>query len=347
MRGLERIAENKAINAWARRFRRHPGQRNRTHEADAELVELPGDPDHLLAVTIDTVSEEIATGLYQNPYTMGWVAVMAAASDLAAVGARPLGLLVSVSLEPDRDEAFTGEIARGMEEACRSLGLFILGGDTNTSPAPSLSACAFGWVPRERMVTRTGCGEGDALFLSGPAGIGNALGLVRLMGLPEDYFPENHYRPVAQLAWGELIRDYATCCMDTSDGVLATLDQLMRLNERGFVLERPWTEVLDPKATALCERTDTPPWLMGAGPHGEFVLAFCVREQDVEDFLAACKERAMNPIRLGSVSSTMAIAYRPDAKPSTTIDMVQIRNMTGRLCENPEMLDAALARGLL
>jgi thiamine monophosphate kinase len=130
--------------------------------------------------------------------------------------------------------------------------------------------------------------------------------------------------------------------MDTSDGLLATLDQLMRLNEKGFVLDRPWDEVLDPDVAALCDRTHTPPWLMAAGPHGEFALAFTVPGQDVKAFLAECRERALKPIPLGSVSNTMALEHRPDGERSTMIDMIQIRNLSANLSDNMEILQGGL-----
>ena len=188
MNRMGEILENVIIDSWIRHFRPTPGQINKPHEADAELVDIPGDSEHYLAITIDTVAEEITTGLYQDPYTMGWVTVSACLSDLAAVGAEPLGLVVSVSVEPGRDEAFTSSIAQGMEDACRNLGVFILGGDTNTTPTISLTACALGLVSRERGMTRRGCQPGEDVFITGGVGAGNALGIVRLTDIPDDYF---------------------------------------------------------------------------------------------------------------------------------------------------------------
>jgi thiamine monophosphate kinase len=127
MNALNEIIENRAINSWVRCFTRDAHQLNRPHESDAEIIPIPGDPTRCLAVTIDTVAEEITTGLYRDPHTMGWVTIMASLSDLAAVGATPLGLVISVCVEPGRSAEFTRGIAQGMEDACRALGVFILG----------------------------------------------------------------------------------------------------------------------------------------------------------------------------------------------------------------------------
>jgi len=126
---MDEILENAAIDAWAGAFRRAPSRANAPHESDAELLEIESLPDRYLAITIDTVAEEIATGLYRDPFTMGWVTVMASLSDLAAVGADPVGVVVSVSAPPGRDAGFVDGARRGMEEACCSVGTFVLGGD--------------------------------------------------------------------------------------------------------------------------------------------------------------------------------------------------------------------------
>lgn len=67
--------------------------------------------------------------------------------------------------------------------------------------------------------------------------------------------------------------------MDSSDGVFSTLDQLMRLNDYGFVIDWHWESILAPEVFSLCEQTGTPPWMMLAGLHGEFALIAIVHPQ--------------------------------------------------------------------
>ncbi len=327
MSRMDDILENVAIDVWAKGFARAPNQANAPHEADAELIELAGAPDQYLAITIDTVAEEIAAGLYRDPFTMGWVTVMASLSDLAAVGADPVGVVVSVSVPPESDAAFVGGVRRGMEEACRSLGVFILGGDSNAMPAVSLTGCAIGVVPRSAVRTRLGIRPGDAVFLTGPAGDGNALGLVRLAGLPNELFPEASYRPSARLSEGRELRGVATASMDTSDGVLTSLDQLARLNGHGFVVDCGWSALLSRDALGLCERTGTPPWMMLAGPHGEFELVFTVPASSVESFLNDAPGRGLNPLRLGTVRENEGITLVLPSGRGVDIDMAPARNL--------------------
>jgi thiamine-monophosphate kinase len=327
MKPMNEIIENAMISSWVRHFLRHPSQVNQLHESDAELLEIPTDPQNYLAVTIDTVADEVANGLYQDPYTIGWVTVMACTSDLAAVGAYPLGMVLSVCVESKRDKAFTDAIARGIADACQRLGIFILGGDINLTPSLSLTGCAFGTVPRKSVMTRCGCQEGEYLFISGEAGIGNALGLVRLKNLPGELFPETLYRPTAHIHHGQIIAPFASCCMDTSDGVLTTLDQLIRLNNKGFIIAGDWDQILSPLVWQLCKKTKTPPWAMLAGPHGEFRLIFTVPTNNVDSLLARFQTTKNKPILLGRVQEKPVITIKSPAGDMKDIDMAPLRNL--------------------
>ncbi len=351
MTELDLIVENAFIDAWAIHFGRSPSQRNAVHEADAEIVEIPGDSDNCLAITIDTISEEIVHGLYQDPYTMGWVAVMASVSDLAAVAAKAIGLVISVSIETSRDHEFTGRLAEGMNDACQASGIFILGGDTNIAPVISLTTCAAGLVPKDQLLTRVGCKPGDAVFASGGLGAGSALGLLKLAELPEELFPESLYRPPARLDWGILLRTYASCCMDTSDGFLGTLDQLMRINKLGFLIDCDWERILASEVVAFCDRSETPYWLMSAGLHGEFELIYTVPSARTAGFLRAAEAHGFQPIRLGTVQYSPMVTLSLNCGRRVEVDGAALRNLMDTVGGNleryvPEMRSLGRSWGL-
>jgi thiamine-monophosphate kinase len=327
MKNLDKISENKAINHWVRHFSRSPDQINEPHKSDAELIRINGNNTHFLAVTIDSVSEEIHEGLYRDPFTMGWVAVMANFSDLAAVGADPIGIVMSISLEPERNNKFREGIAKGIDAACRELGVFVLGGDTNSARKISLTGCAFGLVPNEKKISRTGLDAGDAVFLSGGAGKGNVLGLVRMADLPEDYYSEKQYRPKARIKEARMIRNYASSCMDTSDGLLITLDQLFRVNNKGFILEADWETILSPEVYQFCETAKIPSWFMAAGIHGEFELVFTIPSSRFDSFLMEAESMEFNPICLGHVQNKPSIEFLLPRKKKVKIDMSPLRNL--------------------
>ena len=169
---LDDVLENKRINDWLTGLAPHPKRQNLPHGADAEIVDIDN-PYNFLAISTDTIGEEIEAGLYSDPYAIGWVTVMANFSDLAAVGATPLGFLLSVSWPKHASISYIAGVRDGISDACRECQTYVIGGDTNSSRELSLTGCAVGLVPKERLVTRTGMQPGDIIYLTHPAGAGN------------------------------------------------------------------------------------------------------------------------------------------------------------------------------
>jgi thiamine-monophosphate kinase len=182
-------------------------------------------------------------------------------------------------------------------------------------------------VPEDRVLKRFGCAAGDSLYVSGPVGAGNALGLIRLAGLPDKLFPEELYRPASRLAQGRLLRECASCCMDSSDGLLATLDQLMRINDTGLSIECPWEELVAPPALRLCQSTGTPAWSMAAGPHGEFELVAAVPPAKEAAFRSAVQVQGMSFTRIGTVKKEAGLLFRLRSGEQVPVDAAPFRNL--------------------
>lgn len=335
MRLMDEILEHARIGRIAQHFPRSPAQRNGLHEADAELIDPGPLSSHLLALKVDAVVEEVQAGLYDDPFLIGWMTATSCLSDLAAVGAEPLGLLLSLSLPTGAEPRLGDEIARGVAAACAQAGTFVLGGDLSEGPLSTCGAAA-GLVPRGEVLTRLGARPGDPLYLSGPAGLGNAFALARLSGAAAP-----RYRPSARLAEGRVIRRLARCCMDTSDGVLATVDTLARLNRCGAVLDVGPAEVLHPAARAAATGAGLPPWLLVAGPHGEFELCFAVAPEREEELLREAAALRWRPVRAGLLTSGQGVLLR-GAGPERSLDTARLRNLAGQAGAEPRAYLLAL-----
>jgi thiamine-monophosphate kinase len=280
--GLAALAEVRRIDALTAGFPRHPDQWNGPHEADAELVRLTAlGPDTYLAATIDGIADEWASGFYKDAYTAGWVLVMANLSDLAAVGAAPLGLLTALTFPPGAETS--ARLAEGIRDALVAAGVASLGGDLNEGPEPVMTACALGLVAGAP-VGRLGIRPGDGLWVTGPVGAGNALAIVQLLGLPPALAPEDRYRPRARLLEGQALRGVARAMMDTSDGPMSTLDHLARLNGVGLRVDFDPDALCEPAALAAFRAAGLPAWPLLLGEHGEYELMVAVppeREREV------------------------------------------------------------------
>jgi thiamine-monophosphate kinase len=336
------IIENALIERLAAGLPRSPQQLNGLRESDAELIQLPG-TNVVLALTTDGVVEEIEVGLYDDPYLIGWMTVMVNASDLAAVGAEPLGVLLNQTLAPDLDDEFVARLQAGVRDACTACSLAVLGGDTNFSDRLQMTATAIGTVTVGRPLTRRGCRPGERLFASGPLGLGSAYALLKLSGDPRAAGASVEYQPAARLSEGRLLRRFASSCMDTSDGVIPTLDELMGLNGVGFTLESPVEELLHPGAAAASTATGTPPWMMLAGPHGEFELLFTVPAERCDAFVEAAAAIGWWPLEIGAVTSRAGLQIATEAGPAP-LDTARVRNLFLEVDGDVEAYVAGLTR---
>ena len=307
---LNEIGENALLARWWDVLRRNPAQRNGVQEADAELIPLSG---ATLAMTIDTVAEECALGLYPDAETAGWVEATASLSDLGAVGAEPIGVLVSVTLASDSAQA---GIARGLDAACRAAGTYVLGGDTNFGDRLAITTAAIGTVAKPLM--RTGCRPGELVFVTGRMGAGACCAARALFGV-SDCPP---FRPTARIPEGRALAGVASACIDTSDGLVAALDQLARLNGVGFEIAAGAGDFIDPSAAAVCRRLGVPELLALAQPHGEFELVFTVPEDRVHEI--------RNGIPIGRTIAAPEVRIKGRA-----IDTAAIRNAVWEAAGNP------------
>lgn len=136
------------------------------------------------------------------------------------------------------------------------------------------------------------------VLASGPLGRGSAYAFARLLG---DDTTAPAFQPRPRMAEGQLVRRYASCCMDTSHGLITTLDELSRLNGVGFALSGVET-LLHPAALPAAQAAGLPAWFMLPGPHGEFELVFTIPQAQMEAFRADAHQLGWQPTALGAVS---------------------------------------------
>ena len=319
---LDAIAEVRAIDALVRAFPRRADQRNGPHEADAELVPLG--PDRWLAATVDGLAGELAVGFYQDWYTAGWTLVQACLSDLAAVGAAPLGVLLAITRGPDG--VVPDRLTQGIGDALRAQGVAALGGDLNDGAAPHLDATAIGLVEGAPPLMRLGIRPGDALYATGRLGAGNALAIARLTGASPDLWPEDRYRPRARLAEGQAARGVARAAIDTSDGPMSVIDHLARLNGVGFRLDFDLARLLVPGAAEAFRAAGLPVWALFAGEHGEYELIAAVAPEREAALRASWPEA----VRLGEATEARGLALAlPDGR-TVAYDGSFVRNLLDR-----------------
>ncbi len=197
---------------------------------DAAVLEVPGGGP--LVVSVDSVVAGVHVDLALcSPADVGWKALMGALSDLAAMGARPLGALVALCVPGAGGD---GELAlgvmEGVAEASGASGCPVVGGDVSAAGVLVVAVTVMGTADGGEPVGRAGARDGDAVLVTGPCG-GSAAGLRKGGG-------EAYRRPVARLREGAAARVAGAHAMiDVSDGLALDLHRLADESGVGFVLE--------------------------------------------------------------------------------------------------------------
>ncbi len=272
---------------------------------DAAVLDLPGAGP--LVASVDSVVEGVHVDLsICSPGDVGWKALMGALSDLAAVGAAPIGALVALCVPGGAGE---GELAlgvmAGVAEASAACACPVVGGDVSESGQLAVAVTVLGTIePGGRApVSRAGARPGDVVLVTGPCG-GSAAGLreLRTGGPTEAARAAAYRRPEARLREGALARTGGAHAMiDVSDGLALDLHRLADASDVGFRLEQV------PVAPGATEDE-----ALGGGEDYELVVAIGPSDAD------ALMERFA------------AEGLRPPVVAGTVVDDVSVRTLRGR-----------------
>ena len=174
-----------------------------------------------LVLTHDNIAEGVHFLPSDPAASVGWKLVTVNLSDLAAKGATPAAALLSLALSGD--DAWDLSFIDGVEAACESYGLALVGGDTIALPpgAPRVFGLTAIGRAGDRVPLRSGGRDGDALWIVGTLGDSAAgLELLREDDASTGPLVDVYRRPVPLLVPGQVLAQHAHAMMDVSDGLL-------------------------------------------------------------------------------------------------------------------------------
>ena len=215
------------------------------HSADGDAVLIgPGDDAAMLRcprgerllVTTDTLNEGVHFPAGTSAHAVGYRALAVSLSDLAAMAARPLWVVVTLSV-PAADEDWLGGFADGLYVLADEHGVQVVGGDFVRGPL-SITATAHGAARPDAVLRRGGAGAGDGIWVSGflgDAAAGLEVLKQRLAGTAsslgetvQEELVRRFCYPEPRIELGRRLAGIATACMDLSDGLLTDLPRLLR-----------------------------------------------------------------------------------------------------------------------
>jgi thiamine-monophosphate kinase len=257
-----------------------------------------------LVLTHDVLAEGVHFLPDDPPGDVAWKLVAVNLSDLAAKGARPLGVLLGFALG---EEAWDRAFVAGLGAALAAFDVALLGGDTVEAPRVlGLTAIgeAAGPVP-----SRGGAQAGDDLWVSGTIGDAGA-GLQCLKGeRPLDPFlVERYRRPSPRLEAGQALAPLVSAMMDVSDGLLIDAARMARASGVAFDLE-----LADLPLSAPGE--DLPARLAAATAGDDYELLFTARPERAGDIAALAERLALPLTRIGGARTGTGLRLRHAGAP--------------------------------
>ncbi len=275
-----------------------PLRKSKSGEVDAELILLDG-REYLFSID-DFSSEDRFSE--NDPFGLGWNIACGAISDIIAAAGKPLVYAHSMVVPKAWDEEFIRQFSLGISAVLKAYSVSFIGGDLGVSDNWRYTASVIG-APLGRIVNRKGCKAGDVIYLTGEVGAGNLAAmqslfagnanLTELLKGDQIRFPTHEKLP-------ELISKYATCAIDTSDGVFAALQNISKLNEVGFKLtELPYLS----KAVQAAALLLLPTILLFLGECGEYEILFTVSPTNQATLQAELKALGIEACELGKITA--------------------------------------------
>lgn len=214
-------------------------QDNSSLNRTSQIIKNVGDDAAVLSLGVEqqlvTSIDTLVSGVHfpedTKPADIGHKALAVNLSDLAAMGAKPEWFTLALTL-PEINHKWLQEFSRGLKTLADEAGIALVGGDTTSGPL-TISIQVMGSVENGKALYRNGANQGDKIYVTGTLGDG-AAGLASLkakLDLKSDHLffcQKRLNRPTPRFNESYLLKDYASACIDISDGLLQDLSHILK-----------------------------------------------------------------------------------------------------------------------
>jgi len=202
-------------------------------------------PNEEIAITSDMLVSGRHFFADANPEWLGHKALAVNLSDLAAMGAKPLGFTLAIAL-PEVNSKWLELFSKGLFAIAKTFSCPLIGGDTTAGPL-NICITAFGSIPKGKSIRRSGATIGDDNWVSGSVGDARlTLAALRheidIEKTDLELIQSRMHQPTPRVQLGIALRDIATAALDISDGLLGDLVHILKAskaNGKVFLAELP------------------------------------------------------------------------------------------------------------
>ena len=216
---------------------------------DAAILDIPHNKQ--LVTSIDTLISGVHFPENTDPYAIGHKALAVNLSDLAAMGASPRWFTLALTL-PEIDEVWLEGFSAGLKTLAQQHDCFLIGGDT-TRGSLSISIQVMGVVDTGKALLRSGAKVGDKIYVTGTLGDA-AAGLKSILCNSKNKDRNNSKNsilekesnvfcqkrlnlPIPRVVESNIIKHFASTCIDISDGLLQDLSHVLEASGVGAELD--------------------------------------------------------------------------------------------------------------
>ncbi|WP_448605881.1 thiamine-phosphate kinase [Neorickettsia risticii] len=259
------------------------------HRILSEIISRIAEPFSLLndafvlddfVITKDLLVESIHFFPFAEPRNLAKKALRVNLSDLAAMGAEPVGYFLGLVLgEKHKSSTWLNRFAEGLLDDQHCYGIKLFGGDTVIHSGPLLISVTMIGKKAEHVLSRSGAKRGDELCISGPIG-DSYLGLLSYQGeLQENsYFRGKYDLPEPCLDVSRDIISSVTSCIDISDGLLSEAQHLAKNSAVSITIFFDKVPISDEAKSVLLKKPEIRKELLTAGD--DYQLLFTVPREN-------------------------------------------------------------------
>ena len=278
---------------------------------DAAVLNIASDRQLVLSIDCSLADVHFPGGA--DAEDIGYRCLAVNLSDLAAMGAEPCWITLSLTLAENNADWLAG-FSRGLAQLANQYGVALVGGDTTKGPL-AIAIQAHGQVEKNTYMSRAGACVGDKIIVSGT--LGDAAAGLSLYQQHKRQYNDNertliqrYLRPTARVELGLALSELASSCIDISDGLLADLGHICRASNCGAKIninDLPLSSALQTQSTLEQQRL----WALSGGD--DYELCFTLSEKNACTTQQLADNLALPLHCIGEITAEQKIlSYRQD-----------------------------------